>query len=188
MGIFDDLENNEEQQEQQEQPKQEAAPQTNEELEQLKQKVAELEQAKQKLEQMLQAPPKPPETPADPNVALFQEVATLKLERYLAQDPIAQKYRDEVIQVLNQIPDPKARTADAAIEAAIKYVKGSHVDEIVKQAAPPPPPPPPSDADAREPEHKQPVVELTDQQKLVASLWFNGDLEAAKRNILGMEG
>lgn len=162
------------------------------ELEELKAKAAELDQIKSELEALKQQlkPPQPelqPQPQPQTSVNLHEELARLKLSQAIAGDDLAQKYRDEIEQAIASVA-PELRASDFTIQAAIAYVKGRHVNEIVESLKKQPPPEVTSSSAAGEPpKPEKPKVELTERGKIVLEAWFDGDLSVAESLIGGGE-
>ncbi len=135
---------------------------------------------------------KPTSVPA-PQVAdlsyVIDELVEAKLDRYFASEhgKVAAPYREEIKAILAQVPDASARLTEMAIVAAARLAVGAHVDDIIKQYRPEVSASPAvtSEAAGGVPAAKKPPVALDDGQKVNLSLYFEGDMEAAKRSITG---
>lgn len=161
--------------------------QETEDIEQLKAKLAELERAASKvseLEQELQqlkssVPQEQPKQEQQGTPDVYGELAKLKLSQYLANDPYAAKYKDEIEAAIASV-SPEYRISDFTIKSAIDYVKGKHVEEIVASVRKEPPPPVDGVSTAPEPPKPEPPkLDLTEDRKVILSAWFDGNTDAA---------
>lgn len=156
------------------------------ELELLRSKVQELEQAAQKVKELeqelasLKSPRQAQEQPKpEPTADVHAELAKLKLSTYLANDPHAARFKEEIEAALASVA-PELRISDFTIQSAIAYVKGRHVDDIVASIAKQPPAPVDSASAAPEPPKPEPPkLQLSEPQKSVLSAWFDGNIDAA---------
>lgn len=113
-----------------------------------------------------------------------------KVEKAIGTDPLLTKHKDEVMDLLHQINDPRVRMTKDAMDMVIAQVRGSHYSEgiemtkaeIMKNL-----PQGSADLEAVGGVYKapSPMVNVTPERKANLAAWFEGDLDAAKRNLLG---
>jgi len=131
--------------------------------------------------------PVPPAPEGDPQQELMWSIALeMKLDKLAAKDPLVEEHRDELMEILSTVQNPAQRVMDKVIKEAVTYVKGRHFDEHMNRERPPVSIK--NDATGRiasnTKEHK---MTLTDAQKAVLDIYYDGDMKAAKVAIFGEE-
>lgn len=113
-----------------------------------------------------------------------------KVEKVIGTDPLLNKYKDEVMDLLHQIQDPRVRMTKDAMDMVVAQVRGSHYSEGIELTKAEIMKTVPQHADASEAvggvyKAPSPMVSVTPERKANLAAWFEGDLDAAKRNLLG---
>lgn len=115
----------------------------------------------------------------------------LKIENTVKDDPLLSKYKGEIRDILKQVRDPNIRMTEEALKMVVAQVRGAHYDEGIKLVEdkfkgggggstqvdtaavggrynPP-----------------APAINVTPERKANLAAWFEGDLDTARRNLIG---
>lgn len=113
-----------------------------------------------------------------------------KVEKAIGNDPLLTKHKDEVLDLLHQINDPRVRMTQDAMNMVIAQVRGTHYEEGVEMTKAEVMKNVPAKSQAGEAvggvyKAPSPMVNVSAERKANLAAWFEGDLDAAKRNLLG---
>jgi len=172
--------------------------------------LSEMTKAKQDLAELTKTieAEKETEPPAsgDPNVSpemasTMQTLAEMKLEQVINGDKFAEQWKEEIANTLQAVP-ASDRMKPETIKSAVAYVKGLHLDDILKESTPttdeaPKTPSPSLESDAVGAPSvggaapKTPSVgdevwkSLSDSEKSSLLAWADGDKEKLKAMLSG---
>lgn len=115
----------------------------------------------------------------------------MRVDKEITKHPEIAPYHDEIMQLLATVVDPRIRITNDAMSLVVNQIRGNHFEEInaatqKKVAAGTPPVPLEGTAVGGTP--PRPVgldlSKITKEKQENLAMWFEGDIQKAKENLL----